>query len=146
MKIIQVIVIFFILFSSCSTENKKNEEYLSKRVHALMPTLNKCYSHIIIIPGSGCSGCITVAEDFLKTQYNNPECLFILTSINSLKIINHKIGVNLSQLSNVILDYDNVYSRYKMSMYPIVINYNCKENKVKCFVYQKPGSNAFDQL
>ncbi|HTO14529.1 MAG TPA: hypothetical protein VLZ83_02110 [Edaphocola sp.] len=146
MKNLRIIVLFLILLSSCSTENKKNEEYLSKRITAIMPTLNKCYSHIIIIPGSGCSGCITVAEDFLKDNYKNPECLFILTSINSLKIINHKIGINVSQLPNVILDYDNVYSRYNMPIYPIVINYNCKERKVKNIVYQKPGSNAFDEI
>lgn len=146
MKKSLIIVVVILLFFSCSTEKKKNDKYLSRHIIALMPTLSKCYSYVIIIPGSGCTGCITVAEDFLKKNYKNPKCFFVLTSINSLKIVNHKMGINVSKLPNVILDYDNVYSNYSMPIYPVVIIYDCKRRKIKKIVYQKPGSNAFNEI
>lgn len=145
MKNLFIIVILFAL-SSCSIEEKKNEKYLSKHIITLMPTLDKCYSKVIILPGSGCSGCITVGENFFKDNYNNCEYLFILTNITSIKILNYKTGVNISQLSNVISDYNNVYAQYNLSIYPTVIKYNCKKGKIESIIYQKPGSNAFDKI
>lgn len=139
-------ILLILLFSSSCFDKNQKEIYLTNNITKLMQNLEKCYSQIIIIPGSGCSGCITHAENFLKKNHNNQEYLFILTNIKSLKNINHKIDLKVDQLSNIILDYDNVYSRYYMSIYPILIDYNCNKRKLENIIYQKPNSNVFDNI
>lgn len=138
-----IIVIALCTFFSCSTEERKDKKYLSDHITFLIPTLGRCYNHVIIIPGSGCSGCITVAEDFLKNNYKNPEYLFILTNITSLKILSHKVGFNVINVKNIIIDDRNEYSHFNLSVYPTVINYNCRKSKIENITYQKPGTNAF---
>ena len=140
------IVIVLIAVFSCGTEEEKNKKYFSEHITTLIPTLGRCYNHIIIIPGSGCFGCITVAEDFLKNNYTKPECLFILTNITSIKILSHKVGFNVTNVKNIVIDYKDEYSHFNSSIYPTVINYSCGKNQIENIIYQKPGTNAFDNF
>lgn len=48
---------------------------------------------IILVPGSGCSGCITKAEHFIAKYFNKlNKVKFILTNIQSYKILRLKLG------------------------------------------------------
>lgn len=76
---------------------------------------------IIIIPGSGCEGCISNAENFVISR--NPEeddgkFLYIFTNITSPKILKLRLGETYSD-KDIYLDLKNQL-HYK-SIYPVYL-------------------------
>jgi len=134
---------FVLLLFSCSSEESKKEQYLKDLVTELASSLEQCHESIIILPGSGCSGCITVAEDFLKNNHSDTGNYFILTNITSLKILNHKVGVDVRILPNVYIDRKNRFSNKTDLIYPAVIKLDCANGKIKSIAYQTTENNAF---
>jgi len=134
---------FVLLLFSCSTEESKKEQYLKDLVTELASSLEKCHDNIIILPGSGCSGCITVAEDFLKNNHSDTRNYFVLTNITSLKILSHKIGVDVKTLPNVYIDRENTFSNNTDLIYPVVIKLDCGSGKITSVEYQTTDNNAF---
>ena len=76
---------------------------------------------IILVPGSGCSGCITKAEHFMK---------FILTNIQSYKILRLKLGEEAFHSPLLYLDKNNVWynTKNENNIYPQVLFINNKKN------------------
>jgi len=134
------VLFFSLLLFACSSEESRKEKYLKEQLSASM---DRCYEYIIILPGSGCSGCITVAEDFLKNNHSRENYYFILTNVTSLKILNHKVGVDLKALPNVYIDTENRFSRPIDLIYPAVIQWDCADGKIKSIAYQTIENNAF---
>lgn len=62
---------------SCDKNNYQNE--ISKRLNAQFGDSLKNYEMIVVLPGSGCTGCITNAENFFVNNINNSKIKFILT-------------------------------------------------------------------
>lgn len=141
------LVLSIFLTSSCQeikkSEKIKPEKYLEDQIIELFNKNDKCFSDIIILPGTGCTGCITNAENFLKNNYQNNDYFFILTNITSLKLLNSKIGVNLTQNQNIYIDEENIFSNYESAIYPVRLTYSCIDNKPLSVNFQKPGNNVF---
>ena len=148
MRIYALLLLAFIMSFCGKNKEPVNKLYLTLKIEALKQTFTgHCYKNVIILPGTGCSGCITIGEDFFVRNYNNKEYLFILTNIKSIKILNNKVGTDIKKISNVVLDYDNIYSHHDFSkIYPTIIFFDCKKFEVIEVLYQKPGNNVFNNL
>lgn len=146
MKVLLKLFFTILLFGSCKTEDYNSEKYISNEVSKLLSLKNNCYKNIIILPSTGCSGCITVAEDFFSNNYSNKEYLFVLTNIRSLKLLKNKTGIEVKNKENIYIDKKNIFSNYENPIYPVVILNNCKKNKIENIYFQKPGNNAFGKI
>lgn len=81
----------------------------------------------------------------MREYVNNKEIMFVLTKVESLKILEHKIGIKLSDHSNIIIDNDeeiNIPSNN--SVYPCVVHIT--DRSVKSHEFQSPENNAFEKL
>ncbi len=67
------------------------------------------YQWIVILPGTGCHGCIQDGEFFMKKNIGNNKVLFILTKISSLKILQQKLGLQIKDHSNIYIDKENIF-------------------------------------
>ena len=66
-----------------------------------------------------------------------------MTNITSMKLLNAKIGVNLSQYTNVFIDEENTFSSYESAIYPVRVNYSCDDHLPISVHFQKPGNHVF---
>lgn len=113
----------FILFYFCG----KKSDYYSKIAEVVESQLNdslKNYERIIIIPGSGCTGCISTAENFFIENVKNKKNKFILTYNFSKKNLILKLNKENIERSNVLVDDKNIFylNDYDEKIYPMVIN------------------------
>ena len=86
---------------------------------------------IILVPGSGCSGCITKAEHFIAKYFNKlNKVKFILTNIQSYKILRLKLGEEAFHSPLLYLDKNNVWynTKNENNIYPQVLFINNKKN------------------
>lgn len=69
------------------------------------------FDSIVVIPGSGCPGCISEAEKYCRQSLDrNDNVLFIFTNIVSIKGLRHKFsGLDIFNSEKVIVDTNNVY-------------------------------------
>lgn len=147
MKVFYGLCLVSMIFISCNKSESNNKvEYITIQVKDLAKKLDKCYERVIILPGSGCSGCITSAEDFFKNNSSNPDYLFVLTNINSLKILKNKTGVDVYNNKNIVIDKDNKFSNYESAIYPVVVFHDCANNKVEQVEFQSPENDAFSKI
>lgn len=103
MKISSLLHILFVVqfLSSCVSYEKKVAEELNNL------DLSH-YDSVILVPGSGCPGCITMAENYFCQNVQDTSKLFIFTNIISLKGLKGKLrGVDFTHMSNIIFDVDN---------------------------------------
>jgi hypothetical protein len=145
-KNIVIIAFFLQLVISCTSKSITKEEYVSKQTDMLLDSLNKCYEKVVIIPGTGCSGCISESEDFLKSNYSKKQILFILTNTKSIKVTSSRIGVNVKNLINVYIDLENRFSNYDKPIYPVVVSYDCNTKTINNILFQTPDSYVIKSL
>ena len=119
-----VIVMLFTFLCCC----KKNDYYaeLSKTITEKLGNSLKNYDLIILIPGSGCTGCITKAEDYFLNNIGNKKILFILTNNHSNKGLLLKLGRENIENENVLVDKNNIYhiKGFEEKIYPMLIYVN----------------------
>ena len=149
MKLIKYLVAL-LLFSSCiSDKNEKGEQDRDLKILNAVSSFSSEYQlpskkYTIILPNQGCIGCITVAEQFLMDHYQDDRCLFILSSIVSIKSLKNRLEEKLLNSANVVLDTENILgSKINQFIYPIVI---IEENNKKKIIFQKPGEFALERL
>lgn len=115
-----IIIIFFIL-TGCSIKSKTVKEFQIKVDELELENLNQI-KHILILPGEGCSGCISKAEKFVTSLPDNPPILVIFTNIFSVKILKHKTKLDFST-STFYLDKENIFNKGRAySIYPTVLD------------------------
>ncbi|MCF8716346.1 hypothetical protein JM658_16065 [Joostella atrarenae] len=139
------IIIFIILVCSCEEGEKeieKNQFSTALTEIELKPSTD----WVVVLPGLGCKGCIQEGEIFMKENINNDHIKFILTKIESLKILQKKIGVNLDDYHNIYLDKDNSFEvTTNNTIYPCIIK--MEDNQYIDHEFQSPeNSLAFDKL
>jgi len=79
----------------------------------------------MVIPGSGCSGCISKATDFLKNNIGSSKIFFIVTRIEDVKLVNIELGTH----ERLFLDRRNELTTLKIiNIYPIFITLD--DNKI----------------
>lgn len=101
---------------------------------------------IVILPGLGCHGCIQEAEFFMKENIDNQSILFVLTKIESLKLLQQKIDITIKEHDNIYIDKGGLFDLSTgNSVYPCIID--LKDGAISHFEFQSPGnSNAFLKL
>lgn len=111
-----------LLVFSCKNNDYNSE--LSRTIKSeLSDSLNK-YDLIILIPGSGCSGCITKAEDFFMNYIGDENIKFILTNNNSNKGLKIRLGNENIKRKNVLIDNKNTFylKNFEERIYPMAIS------------------------
>lgn len=145
---IRTLAVFLIfitgIFHSCD-ENPANieKDYIEKLLKEM--DIDEEIKWVVILPGLGCHGCIQEGELFLKEYLDNEKMLLILTNFESLKILQNKLGVKISENSNIYVDRDDKFILPTNSkVYPCVIY--LKQGKYQSHEFQAPGNNAFEKL
>lgn len=142
---------FFALFviMSCISCNKKTDkdieaEYIASFIQKI--TFPKEVTSIVLLPGLGCHGCIQEGEAFLKENVEHKSLFFILTNIESLKLLQHKTGIALHQHSSIYIDKDNEFILpTNHNIYPCIIQ--VKNGSYTDHEFQNPqNSQAFAKL
>jgi hypothetical protein len=141
MKILSFII-SVLIFISCSTKEYKSNKKILKVVDNYTIEIGiKKPPYLVILPNQGCIGCITVAEDFLMRNAQHTNCIFILTSVMSLKLLKNKLGEEILCLPNVYIDSCNyIGNNIPQLIYPIVIFHDKPTPEI---YFQKPESSAF---
>lgn len=118
-----VFLLLISLFCSCVDDTSKKETKYLANIIDQSNIINKQYRWIVILPGTGCHGCIQEGEYFLKNNIDNDEILFVLTKLASLKILQQKIEVDdLSKRQNVYVDKNKeFFIPSHNNIYPCVI-------------------------
>lgn len=141
------LIIIACIYTSTGCERSPAEMeavYIENRVAELAPTSDKKW--IVVLPGLGCKGCIQEGEEFLKNYVSYDNILFVLTKVESIKLLQQKVGHNLVGRSNIIIDHtDSFELPSKNSIYPLIIELD--NSKMKAYQFQSPeNSVAFSRL
>jgi len=130
------IILITLTLLSCGKKDLSKEFYEQKLAH--FETLSS-FDYVIILPGLGCQGCISEVEEYVKNNIERKDIFFILTSIESLKMLQNKIGVDLRNRNNVLIDFDNEFLlTTNQSIYPIILS--LQESKINRLDYVSPES------
>lgn len=145
MQKINLIIYITILFI-CSSCNNQKEKYINSvrvELEKLDNQFLNNYSYVVIIPGSGCSGCITEAENFYIKNKENKKIFFVFTDILSIKSIKLKVGKDVIERENVFFDKKNAFlsNDYNEKIYPLIFNIKEKENIHYYFSNTNKGLN-----
>ena len=106
----------------------------------------KHYEKALFIPGAGCSGCVSSAENFVKENiHQSDEILIIFTAIPSQKMLKMKLGIDLNQ-RNIYLDLGNLFNSGNVySFYPTI--FYLKDGSAVDLEYISPkNKNALNNL
>lgn len=131
MRILCTFISLLIILNSCKT----NSEFFND-----FPELNgmlKDNSNIYVIPGSGCTGCISDMEQFALNNKGNNVNYFIFTRIKSVKLFKVKFS-EIWNSPNTIIDSLNKfnYPDEAKSIYPVKFSYS--SNNFKIVKYYEP--------
>lgn len=114
----------------------KKSNLISDTIAKEWPDLNT-QNPVLIIPGSGCEGCLDNATYFAATQLDSLSFSVVFTRVQSLKILKFKIGDNMYRHPNVKVDTFNRVP-LKDTNYPIILY--PKENKMVLVSPENPNS------
>ncbi len=144
MKRINVLTLFVcVLFLSCTIGRTEEETFLTPYIQEIND-INK-YRWVVILPSTGCNGCIQHGEFFMKQNINRNDILFIITKATSIKTMQLKLGINLREHSNIYLDRENKFDiPTKNSIYPCVIE--LQKGSIKSITFQNPHTDAFRKI
>lgn len=101
---------------------------------------------IVILPGLGCNGCIQEGEAFMRDYIDSTNIFFILTKVQSLKILQQKIEKKISGRPNIFIDKDGIFNLPTHNViYPCIVQ--LKEGNILKIQFQSPeNGQAFEWL
>jgi len=112
---------------------QKLESYLEEKIGT--------EEKVIIIPGSGCDGCISEAETFLynNLKNSNSDIIFILTKSIDLKMTLFRLGIDKKNLpKSLIIDkYSTLCDMGYDCIYPMILS--LKNKKIQNVEFNAPG-------
>ena len=143
-NLIIAVFIFMILFSCKKEERKIEHDYLETTINKF--NINDNIKWVVILPGLGCHGCIQEGEAFMKENITNRNILFVLTKIESFKILQNKLDIKLKEHSNIYIDKKNeINVPTDNRVYPCIVILD--KGKVKEHEFQSPkNGSAFQEL
>ena len=127
-----IIVCSLLLVYSCNCFFSY-KDYVKHKIEKSSDIDLKQYKAIIIIPGSGCTGCVTKAEALFRLRRNSRDTMFIFTDIRTIKGLKTKMsGIDIFNQNNTYIDSTNIcYGEYVDNIYPLIVNIvSGKINKV----------------
>ena len=82
------------------------------------------YDEIVIIPGAGCTGCISNAENYFKNNVYNDRYMFIFTYFMSKKSLFMRLGQDNLVRDNVLIDTSDLFyvPHNHDNIYPYIIS------------------------
>ncbi|MFS4456928.1 hypothetical protein ACKWB9_12475 [Maribacter sp. 2304DJ31-5] len=134
-----------LLIGSCKQKDKEIEaNHISDSIEKIKISPN--YKWLVILPGLGCHGCIQEGEAFMQEYVDNKDILFVLTKIESLKILQKKININIKEHNNIYIDRGRLFDLpTDNAIYPCIVELN--EGKLRSHGFQSPvSSDAFEKL
>lgn len=108
-----------LLLGSCQPKDNLKSLELFKQLTSL-----KDKDNVYIIPGSGCTGCISDIETLAMNNVHNPNKYFLFTKIKSVKLFRNRFGIDFINNQNVILDTLNLFKYPKgySEIYPLLLS------------------------
>lgn len=143
---------YFILLIICScficcnkkTEKEIEADYIQSFISKV--PVPEGAKWLVILPGMGCHGCIQEGEAFIKENIRKKNLYFILTSVQSLKVLQHKTGVAFREEANVYIDRDDAFVLpTNNNIYPCIVHLDSKGYADHEFQNPKNGQ-AFTKL
>lgn len=137
-----------LLFSNCGLIKKSDSdvetEYLSNGLKKGNFSATKKW--MVILPGLGCNGCIQEGEAFMRDFVDSTSIFFILTKVQSLKILQQKVGKNITGRANVYVDNDGLFNLPTQNViYPCIVQ--LENGKIIKHQFQSPANGqAFEWL
>jgi hypothetical protein len=137
---------FFWLFPLLSLASciESSPQMPVKEIENYFHSLNVKSDTIVIIPGSGCDGCISHAQKFLvkNLERSNTNVTFILTRIDDSKVIKRRLKL-FDKLNEQIIIFDKqnnlLYLGYQ-SIYPLFIT--LQDGKIEKIDFLTPENNG----
>lgn len=122
-----ICILGFLLLAGCQSQSF--EQAVKNSFDNYLDTTVVDYKYVMLIPNSGCTGCISDAEYFFKEYKDTSEILFIFTHIISKKDLRIRVGKENLQRKNVLIDIENrfYFEQFQESIYPIVAVIKDKE-------------------
>ena len=137
-------ILILMILVSCKKEIKEVEhDYLNTIVSKINP--DKDVKWIVLLPGLGCHGCIQEGEAFVKDHIGNKQIFFVLTKIESYKILQNKLGIRFEEHENIYLDKKHeINFPTDNGVYPCIVQ--IQNGKVRDHEFQSPANGAFQKL
>ncbi|QHS62869.1 hypothetical protein [Chitinophaga agri] len=144
LRIIVCYLMLAMIASSCEqTEANKEDMVIEDGIKEIK--LKSEYDWLVILPGLGCRGCIQEAEAFMRDYIDKPHILFVLTKVQSLKILEQKIGKELHSRTNVYLDKQGFFDiPTNNTIYPCIVQLD--KGKAVQHQFQSPENGQAFQL
>lgn len=103
------------------SDSSEMNQYLLENYLSQFNLVNK--TKCIIIPGSGCSGCIEQSYNHLIQNKDNTDILYVLTRIDDIKLVRSKLEINKMNIpENIIFDTNNDLLQIGYtSIYPVFL-------------------------
>ena len=122
-----ICILGFLLLVGCQSQSF--EQAVKNSFDNYLDTTVVDYKYVMLIPNSGCTGCISDAEYFFKEYNDKSEILFIFTHIISKKDLRIRVEKEILQRKNVLIDIENrfYFEQFQESIYPIVAVIKDKE-------------------
>ena len=129
---------------SCKqTEVNKEDTVIEDGIKEIK--LKPGYNWLVIMPGLGCRGCIQEAEAFMRDYIDKPNILFVLTKVQSMKILEQKIGKDLHNRQNVYIDKQGFFDiPTNNTIYPCIVQLD--KGKALQHQFQSPANGKAFQL
>lgn len=120
-----ILAIIFITTLLCCNNEKSYQQELSNIVSEYPNEDLSQFDAIVIIPGSGCSGCITDAEHYFQKNIGNDRIKFVFTFITSKKLLTLLIGEDNINSHNILIDNNNTFylKKFIEKDYPYTIHF-----------------------
>jgi len=145
-------LIYYLLFVlttaivlSCSqTAEEIEKEFINSKIDTFEHIGDEQW--MVVLPGLGCKGCIQEGEAFMVNHINNKKIKFVLTRVESIKLLEQKTGVKIKEHNNIFIDRENYFElSNNNSIYPLIIE--LKEKKMSKYEFQSPANGmAFERL
>lgn len=144
-----ILLSIIILFSicGCTGENENNNQGIINHLKKLTDFDDKKHKAILVMPSSGCSGCISAVEEFVRDN-KFPSLLLILTNSSSRKDAVHRLDL-VNPLCDYYWDSDKAFydPNDENAIYPKVIYWNdADESQVKIDLVSPDNPNAISDL
>jgi hypothetical protein len=152
-----IILIICVSLISCFGKNTNSNDTemdsINKQFHAALKKINPeenptQYKAYVIIPNSGCSGCINDAEEMLKSSIKKSNDIkYVLTNIESLKMISNKMGFDVTKNKMIIIDKQNLFNAGPLiSIYPKTLMIRKEDGYVYKKLEVSPEQNGLEIL
>lgn len=143
-SIILCCLVLAVFTTSCKqTEANKEDTVIGDGIKEIK--LKPEYNWLVIMPGLGCRGCIQEGEAFMRDYIDKPNILFVLTKVQSMKILEQKIGKDLHNRQNVYIDKQGFFDiPTNNTIYPCIVQLD--KGKAVQHQFQSPANGKAFQL